>query len=173
MLFNILVPLADDHIVFNVFRYLTFRSGGATITALLISFMLGPRIIAWLKSRQREGQPIRDDGPEGHLLTKKGTPTMGGVLILLAIIISTLLWADLTNGFVWVILFVTTGFGLIGFRRRLSEADQAPQRQRAQEPLQVPRPDPDRRCSRRSGSSYIEPRADCKPTGDAGVQGTC
>ncbi|MEM7222155.1 MAG: phospho-N-acetylmuramoyl-pentapeptide-transferase [Pseudomonadota bacterium] len=115
MLFNVLVPLADEHIVFNVFRYLTFRSGGAVITALVISFLLGPRVIAWLKSRQAEGQPIREDGPESHLLTKKGTPTMGGVLILLAISISTLLWADLTNGFVWVILFVTIGFGLIGF----------------------------------------------------------
>jgi phospho-N-acetylmuramoyl-pentapeptide-transferase len=115
MLFNFLVPLAEDHIIFNVFRYLTFRSGGAVITALLISFILGPGVIAWLKSKQREGQPIRDDGPESHLLTKQGTPTMGGVLILMAIAISTLLWADLTNGFVWAILFVTIGFGLIGF----------------------------------------------------------
>ena len=115
MLFHVLVPLADEHIMFNVFRYLTFRSGGAVITALAISFILGPRVIAWLKARQREGQPIREDGPESHLLTKQGTPTMGGVLILLAISISTLLWADLTNGFVWVILFVTTGFGVIGF----------------------------------------------------------
>ena len=115
MLFNFLVPLAEEHIIFNVFRYLTFRSGGAVITALLISFALGPGVIAWLKSKQREGQPIRDDGPESHLLTKQGTPTMGGVLILLALAISTLLWADLTNGFVWAILFVTIGFGLIGF----------------------------------------------------------
>jgi phospho-N-acetylmuramoyl-pentapeptide-transferase len=115
MLFNFLVPLADEHIIFNVFRYLTFRSGGAVITSLLISFALGPGVIAWLKSKQREGQPIRDDGPESHLLTKQGTPTMGGVLILMAIAISTLLWADLTNGFVWAILFVTIGFGLIGF----------------------------------------------------------
>jgi phospho-N-acetylmuramoyl-pentapeptide-transferase len=115
MLFNFLVPLAEEHIIFNVFRYLTFRSGGAVITALLISFALGPGVIAWLKSKQREGQPIRDDGPESHLLTKQGTPTMGGVLILMALAISTLLWADLTNGFVWAILFVTIGFGLIGF----------------------------------------------------------
>jgi phospho-N-acetylmuramoyl-pentapeptide-transferase len=115
MLYNFLVPLADDLIIFNVFRYLTFRSGGAVITALLISFILGPGVIAWLKSKQRQGQPIRDDGPESHLLTKQGTPTMGGVLILMALAISTLLWADLTNGFVWAILFVTIGFGLIGF----------------------------------------------------------
>jgi phospho-N-acetylmuramoyl-pentapeptide-transferase len=114
MLFNFLVPLAEDHIFFNLFRYLTFRSGGAIITALVISFVFGPRVIAWLRSKQREGQPIREDGPEGHLLTKKGTPTMGGVLILMAISISTLLWADLTNGFVWAILFVTMGFGAIG-----------------------------------------------------------
>ena len=115
MLFNLLAPLADDHIAFNLFRYLTFRSGGAVMTAIVISFLLGPAVIAWLKKKQREGQPIREDGPESHLLTKKGTPTMGGVLILLAISISTLLWADLTNGFVWIILFVTISYGLIGF----------------------------------------------------------
>ncbi|WP_299396754.1 phospho-N-acetylmuramoyl-pentapeptide-transferase [Pelagibius sp.] len=115
MLFNLLAPLADEHIVFNLFRYLTFRSGAAVITALVISFLLGPRIIAWLKSKQGEGQPIREDGPEAHLLTKKGTPTMGGFLILIAITISTLLWADLTNPYVWAVLLVTVGFGMIGF----------------------------------------------------------
>jgi phospho-N-acetylmuramoyl-pentapeptide-transferase len=115
MLFNLLVPLAEDYIAFNVFRYITFRSGGAVVTALLISFLIGPRLIAWLKSKQREGQPIRDDGPESHLITKQGTPTMGGFLILIALTISTLLWADLTNAYVWVILWVTNGFGVIGF----------------------------------------------------------
>ncbi len=115
MLFNLLAPLGNEIIVFNLFRYLTFRSGAAVMTALVISFVLGPAIIAWLRSKQGEGQPIRDDGPEEHLLTKKGTPTMGGFLILLAITISTLLWADLTNGFVWAILFITIGFGAIGF----------------------------------------------------------
>ena len=115
MLFNFLVPLSDDFIVFNLFRYLTFRSGGAVITALIISFILGPKIISWLKSKQGEGQPIREDGPEGHLLTKKGTPTMGGFLILIAITISTLLWADLKNGYVWAVLLVTGGFGMVGF----------------------------------------------------------
>ena len=115
MLFNLLPPLAEDYFVFNLFRYLTFRTGGAVITALILSFLLGPRIIAWLKSKQGEGQPIREDGPEGHLLTKKGTPTMGGFLILLAITISTLLWADLTNRYVWAVLLVTVGFGMIGF----------------------------------------------------------
>ena len=115
MLFNLLVPLADQFSPFNLFRYLTFRSGGAVLTALIVSFVLGPPIIAWLKRKQREGQPIRDDGPESHLLTKRGTPTMGGVLILLAIVGSTLLWADLRNGYVWVILGITIGFGAIGF----------------------------------------------------------
>ncbi|WP_375592648.1 phospho-N-acetylmuramoyl-pentapeptide-transferase [Algihabitans albus] len=112
---TLLVPFADDFQLFNLFRYLTFRSGGAVLTALLICFLLGPRVIAWLKQKQREGQPIREDGPQSHLLTKKGTPTMGGVLILLSLAVSTLLWADLTNPYVWVILFVTIGYGAIGF----------------------------------------------------------
>ncbi len=115
MLYNLLVPLSEDVQIFNLFRYLTFRSGGAVITALTICFLLGPRVIAWLRSKQGEGQPIREDGPEGHLLTKKGTPTMGGFLILIALTISTLLWADLTNRYVWCVLFVTTGFGAVGF----------------------------------------------------------
>ncbi len=115
MLFNLLAPLSEESVVFNLFRYLTFRSGGAVMTALAISFVMGPRTIRWLKKKQREGQPIRQDGPESHLITKQGTPTMGGVLILLALALSTLLWADLRNGYVWVVLFVTVGFGLIGF----------------------------------------------------------
>jgi phospho-N-acetylmuramoyl-pentapeptide-transferase len=85
------------------------------LTALLISFLLGPSVIRWLKSKQGDGQPIRLDGPENHLLTKKGTPTMGGVLILLALVISTLLWADLNNRYVWVVLWVTIGYGVVGF----------------------------------------------------------
>src|ERR1700720_104706 len=115
MLFHLLVPFADQVGPFNLFRYITFRSGGALVTALFISFFFGPRIIAWLKSKQAEGQPIRLDGPESHLIRKKGTPTMGGFLILLAITVSTLLWADLSNGYVWVVLFVTVSFGGIGF----------------------------------------------------------
>lgn len=115
MLYNLLVPLADQVGPLNVFRYITFRSGGAVVTALLISFMFGERIIAWLRRTQKEGQPIRPDGPESHLITKKGTPTMGGVLILLAVAVSTLLWADLSNGYVWAVLIVTLGFGAIGF----------------------------------------------------------
>ena len=115
MLFNLLAPLGNEILFFNLFRYLTFRSGAAVVTALFICFVLGPHVIAWLKAKQREGQPIRDDGPAHHLITKAGTPTMGGFLILLAIAISTLLWADLTNGYVWAILFITIGFGAIGF----------------------------------------------------------
>ena len=112
---NLLAPFGDHFIFFNLFRYITFRTGGAMMTALFISFMAGPRVIAWLKSKQGAGQPIRSDGPESHLLTKKGTPTMGGFLILLAVVTSTLLWAELSNGFVWVTLFVTMGFGVVGF----------------------------------------------------------
>lgn len=115
MLFNLLAPLSDEFIVFNVFRYLTFRTGGAVMTALVISFILGPPIIRLLRSRQRRGQPIRSDGPESHILTKQGTPTMGGFMILLALSVSTLLWADLQNRYVWAVLLVTAGFGLIGF----------------------------------------------------------
>lgn len=115
MLFNIFSPLGDEIIVFNLFRYLTFRTGGAILTALLISFIFGPSIIRWLKSKQGKGQPIRDDGPERHIIAKQGTPTMGGFLILLALSVATLLWADLTNRYVWAVLIVTTGFGLIGF----------------------------------------------------------
>jgi len=115
MLFTIFRPYADQFALFNLFRYITFRSGAACITALLIAFVLGPAVIRKLKSMQGAGQPIREDGPETHLLTKKGTPTMGGVLILLALGMSTLLWADLRNGFVWVVLFVTFGYGALGF----------------------------------------------------------
>jgi len=115
MLYHLLVPLADDFGALNVFRYLTFRTGGAVITALIVSFLFGPVLIETLKTRQQEGQPIRDDGPESHLLTKKGTPTMGGLLILIALTTTTLLWADLSNGFVWAALGVTIAFGVIGF----------------------------------------------------------
>jgi len=110
-----LYQLSDQFHALNVLRYITFRSGGAVVTALLISFLTGPRIIAWLKAKQGDGQPIRTDGPQGHLVRKKGTPTMGGVLILLALTVSTLLWADLANPYVWVMLAVTVSFGLIGF----------------------------------------------------------
>lgn len=115
MFFNLLYPLADFFEPFNLFRYLTFRTGGAVLTSLIISFLIGPSLIAWLKRKQGQGQPIRDDGPESHILTKKGTPTMGGFLILTAMSISTLLWADVTSTYVWAVLLVTVGYGAIGF----------------------------------------------------------
>ncbi|MFL5185671.1 MAG: phospho-N-acetylmuramoyl-pentapeptide-transferase [Microvirga sp.] len=99
----------------NIFRYITFRTGGATATGLLIVFLFGPWIISLLRLRQGKGQPIREDGPQSHLLTKRGTPTMGGLMILAGVLISTLLWANLENHYVWVVLFVTVGFGAIGF----------------------------------------------------------
>ena len=114
MLYNLLFPLADAFTPFNLFRYLTFRTGGAVLTSLIISFVFFPRLIAWLKHKQGEGQPIRTDGPETHL-KKKGTPTMGGLMILIAVSISTVLWVDLTNIYSWVVLFVTVAYGLIGF----------------------------------------------------------
>ena len=115
MLYNTLVQYADQISAFNVFRYITFRTGGAVITSLIISFICGPFIIRWLRDNQQGGQPIREDGPESHLLTKVGTPTMGGFMILLAMILSTLMWADLRNGYVWAAMGVTIGYGVIGF----------------------------------------------------------
>ncbi len=99
---------------FNVFRYITFRTGAAAITALLFVFLFGPAIIAALRVRQGKGQPIRADGPASHLLTKKGTPTMGGLMILSGLLVSSLLWANLSSVYVWVVLAVTLGFGAIG-----------------------------------------------------------
>ncbi|MBS0272063.1 MAG: phospho-N-acetylmuramoyl-pentapeptide-transferase [Proteobacteria bacterium] len=104
----------QENVLFNLFRYITFRTTGALLTALIISFVSGPYLIRWLKSQQGDGQPIRDDGPASHLLTKQGTPTMGGSLILFALTLSTLLWANLANGYVWVVLLLTLGFGCIG-----------------------------------------------------------
>jgi phospho-N-acetylmuramoyl-pentapeptide-transferase len=101
--------------LWNLFRYITFRTGAATLTALLIMLWLMPRLIAWLRVKQKKGQPIREDGPASHLVAKKGTPTMGGLGILLALTLSTLLWMDFSNGFLWACLGVTLGFGVIGF----------------------------------------------------------
>jgi phospho-N-acetylmuramoyl-pentapeptide-transferase len=115
MLYNLLFPLADQFALLNLFKYLTFRTGGAVLSSLLFSFLVGPTLIRWLRRKQGHGQPIRDDGPETHLLTKKGTPTMGGFLILAAMTLSTLLWADLTNAYVWIVLMVTLGYGFVGF----------------------------------------------------------
>jgi phospho-N-acetylmuramoyl-pentapeptide-transferase len=114
-LINALAYWAGFEGVLNLFRYITFRSVGALVTALLIALLIGPRFIGFLRTKQGKGQPIREDGPASHLLTKKGTPTMGGLMILIALTISTLLWMDLGNGFVWASLFVTLGFGGIGF----------------------------------------------------------
>ena len=114
MLFNLLAPLAPEFTPLNLFRYLTFRTGGAVVTALVISFVLGPRLIDWLRRVQVHGQPIRVDGPAGHLVSKKGTPTMGGLLILISLTLATLLWADIASGYVWTILVVAIGFGAVG-----------------------------------------------------------
>ncbi|MEM7679801.1 MAG: phospho-N-acetylmuramoyl-pentapeptide-transferase [Pseudomonadota bacterium] len=114
MLYNLLTPLADEYLFFNLFRYLTFRTGGAIMTALVICFIIAPPMIRWLKSKQKKGQPIRKDGPETHF-SKAGTPTMGGLMILISVMVSTVLWADLSNEFVWYALFVMGGYGLIGF----------------------------------------------------------
>jgi phospho-N-acetylmuramoyl-pentapeptide-transferase len=114
VLYDLARPFADKFILANLFRYQTFRTGGAVMTALLFCFIFGPAIIRWLKSKQGAGQPIRTDGPETHL-KKQGTPTMGGVMILLAVILSTLLWVDLRNKYTWIVLLVTMGFGAVGF----------------------------------------------------------
>ncbi|CAN1543164.1 Rfe UDP-N-acetylmuramyl pentapeptide phosphotransferase/UDP-N- acetylglucosamine-1-phosphate transferase [Rhabdaerophilaceae bacterium] len=98
----------------NIFRYITFRAGAATVTALFFVLLFGPKIIDLLRIKQGKGQPIREDGPESHLL-KRGTPTMGGLMILAGILVSALLWANLSNPYVWCVLGVTIGFGLIGF----------------------------------------------------------
>ncbi|HEY5048375.1 MAG TPA: phospho-N-acetylmuramoyl-pentapeptide-transferase [Rhizomicrobium sp.] len=109
------VPLADRVGVFNVFRYITFRAGGAMVTALLIVFAIGPPMIRWLRERQGNGQPIRTDGPQRHIVEKQGTPTMGGLMILVSSVAATLLWTDLTDAYVWIVLIATLSFGLLGF----------------------------------------------------------
>ena len=110
-----LAELSQNLGVFNLFRYITFRAGGAFLTALIFGFLFGRPLIDLLRSKQGRGQPIRADGPASHIVSKAGTPTMGGLLILSALFFSTLLWARWDNGFVWLLLFVTAGFGLIGF----------------------------------------------------------
>ena len=114
MLYEFLYPLSDSFPLFNVFRYITFRTGGAILTSLIISFILGPFLIRTLKIIQKEGQPIRKDGPSDHIIKKKGTPTMGGILILFASLGSTILWMQFDNQFVWSVLLVMIGFGSIG-----------------------------------------------------------
>ena len=109
-----LTGLSDGGDFFNLFRYITFRAGGAFFTALIFGFMFGRPLIEALRKRQGKGQPIRDDGPESHM-AKAGTPTMGGLLILSALIFSTVLWARPDNMYVWLVLFVTFSYGLVGF----------------------------------------------------------
>lgn len=113
MFYNLIYPLHESYSFLNVFRYITFRTIYAVVTALLISFLIGPKITEILRGLQ-VGEMIRAEGPDSHQV-KSGTPTMGGLLILIAILVSTLLWADMTNGYIWLALFATTGFGLIGF----------------------------------------------------------
>jgi phospho-N-acetylmuramoyl-pentapeptide-transferase len=113
MLYHLLYPLHDHFAGFNLFRYITFRSAGAVLTALIVSFLLGRTVIDWLR-RLKVGQQVRTDGPQTHL-TKQGTPTMGGVLIIAALVSSVLLWSDLSNRYVWVVLFATVSFGAVGF----------------------------------------------------------
>ena len=114
MFYNLIYPLTDVFSPLNLLRYLTFRSIAAFLTALILSFLIGGGLIRWLRSKQAQGQPIRTDGPQTHL-AKKGTPTMGGLLILITLTIATLLWADLTNRYVWSVLGVTLAFGAVGF----------------------------------------------------------
>lgn len=113
MLYHLLSPLAGHHIFFNLFRYITFRAAGAMVTALIISFLLGPAVIRWLR-RLRVGQVVRNDGPETHL-GKAGTPTMGGVLILISTSLATLLWAELTNPYTIIAVVVLIWMGMLGF----------------------------------------------------------
>jgi phospho-N-acetylmuramoyl-pentapeptide-transferase len=109
------LPHADHYAVLRLFKYLTFRSGGAVLTALFVAFVMGPPLIRWLKAKQGKGQPIRSDGPQRHIVEKQGTPTMGGLLILIPVVVATLLWADLSNAYVWIVLFVTVSYGALGF----------------------------------------------------------
>src|SRR3954469_7882669 len=110
-----LIEFADRVNALNVFRYLTVRTGGSMITALIFVFLFGPWIIDHLRLKQGKGQPIRTDGPQSHLVTKKGTPTMGGLMILFGIVVSTVVWANPANAYVWIVLGVTLCFGAIGF----------------------------------------------------------
>ncbi|MBO7258120.1 MAG: phospho-N-acetylmuramoyl-pentapeptide-transferase [Alphaproteobacteria bacterium] len=105
--------LSDEVSLLNIFNYITVRAGGALFVSFFLCWFFGPSFIAWLKRKQGEGQPIRDDGPQTHL-KKKGTPTMGGLMILVSVAISTVLWANLFNPYIWMLLFVMTGFGLAG-----------------------------------------------------------
>ena len=110
MLYNILVPFAQKFHIANLFTYISFRSGLAILVSISLSLYMGPKLIRYLRGMQKNGQPIRDDGPASHF-SKAGTPTMGGLMILGSTIITTLLLADLSNPYIWVVLFVLLSFG--------------------------------------------------------------
>ena len=112
MLYHLLVPLSSDYTIFNVFRYITFRSVWALLTALILTIIVGPRFIGWLRAL-KYGQYIQEDGVQSHK-QKAGTPTMGGILIAFSLVVSVLLWGDLTSPYVWLAVFVFMGFGLVG-----------------------------------------------------------
>src|ERR1700760_4337055 len=112
---NTVPALAFLRSLLNVFRYITFRTGGAMVTGALFVFLFGPWIIDHVRLRQGKGQPIRSDGPQSHIISKKGTPTMGGLMILSGLVVSTVLWANPLDPYVWIVLAVTLGFGLVGF----------------------------------------------------------
>jgi phospho-N-acetylmuramoyl-pentapeptide-transferase len=114
LLYTVLVDQRDSIPGLNLLRFLTFRTGAAVFTAQIVCILMGSRFIRWIQAKQGRGQPIREDGPQTHL-AKRGTPTMGGFMILAGVLVGTLLWADLTNVYVWVVLMVTTGYGLLGF----------------------------------------------------------
>jgi phospho-N-acetylmuramoyl-pentapeptide-transferase len=114
MFYNLFTE-TDSLIYINLFRYITFRSGCAIITALLISLYIGPILIKKLQNLNPKGQPIRKEGPQSHLQTKQGTPTMGGLMILFSFLVSTILWTDLSNPYIWIVIFVTASFGMLGF----------------------------------------------------------
>lgn len=114
-MFYWLTELSDKISFLNVFRYITFRTGGAIVTAMVFVFLFGGPMIKLLRIKQGKGQPIREDGPKSHLVTKKGTPTMGGLMILMGLVVSTLLWANPHNPYVWIVLGVTLSYGMIGF----------------------------------------------------------
>src|SRR3954469_19441613 len=113
-MFYFIADLFHFHGGWNLFRYLSFPPGAAVATSLFLGLLIGPKFIGWLRVRQGKGQPIRLDGPESHL-AKRGTPTMGGLMILTSLSVSMLLWMDFTNRYLWACLFITVGFGLIGF----------------------------------------------------------
>ena len=114
MLFNLLTSLIDQYSFFNVFKYLTFRTGLSVVTSLIVVFIIGGPLIRIFSQNMISG-PIRQDGPIDHIIKKSGTPTMGGVIIIIGMLTSTLLWADLNNIYVWTLVFVSLSLGLLGF----------------------------------------------------------